>query len=264
MRYFLIAAGVAGLIAAGSARAAIIFDTGGFEGYSAGNIVGQNGWVDAGNSEGLPAGQYSPNAHNAQIVTGPGGSGNVLQFDNIDKTYQAVQRPFANVVGVDRYAKATFDYFREDKTIYNNLDWWPMGSNPYYGLAWDNAASAPGQILPFGFGNGQAPQSPDRWNHVELVWDLQTGKGNAWFNGTQIATDANIGTGAEYNGWLFDDWQTVDQNRTPNQLGRKVYVDNLVITAGNSTAELNPVPEPGSLALLAGGLLPLLGLRRRK
>jgi hypothetical protein len=257
MRPFLIAAGVAGLLSIGSARAAVVYDTGGFEGYTNGDIVGQDGWQNAGGI-GLPsAWAYNP----ARIVDGPAGRGKVVQFDNINKTYSSISRPFQNLVGLFNYAQASFDFLRDDKAIYNNCDWWPSGANPWGGSAWDHAAVEPALIQPHGGGRGETIQQPNTWYHIVLLHDLVNGKGSAWVNGLQVCDNASIGMGSEYNGWYFDDWNTVDENRTPGAKGRRAFVDNLSVYAGN---QLNEVPEPGSLALLAGGLLPLLGLRRRK
>ncbi|HEY3412659.1 MAG TPA: PEP-CTERM sorting domain-containing protein [Armatimonadota bacterium] len=259
LRQLFIAAGVAGLLAIGSAHAVVIYDTGGFEGYAIGDIVGQDGWQNAG-SIGLPASwTYNP----AKIVAGPAG-GKVLQFDNIDKTYSSIDRPFQNLVGTYKYGQATFDFMRDDAAIYNNCDWWPSGANPWGGLAWDHAAVPPALIQPHGGGNGETPQLPNTWYHIVILHDLINGKGSAWVNGALVCDNASIGMGNQYNGWYFDDWNTVDQARTPGAKGRKGFVDNLSVSAGNTLSDLQPVPEPSSLALLAGGLLPLLGLRRRK
>ena len=260
MRPFLIAASVAGLLAIGSAHAVVVYDAHGFEGYTNGDIVGQDGWQNAGSINLPTSWTYNP----AKIVDGPAGSGKVIQFDNVNKTYSSIARPFQNLVGLYNYAEASFDFMREDKAIYNNCDWWPSGSNPWGGLAWDHAGVEPALIQPHGGGKGETVQLPNTWYHIVLLHDLVNGKGSAWVNGALVCDNADIGIGSQYNGWYFDDWNTVDESRTPGAKGRKAFVDNLSITAGNKLSDLGQVPEPSSLALLAGGLLPLLGLRRRK
>jgi MYXO-CTERM domain-containing protein len=255
------AIGLAAVLALPS-RAVTIYDTGGFEGYNTGAIAGQQGWVDTSvpglNTTTRPVNQ-------ATIDVAPGGSKAVL-FNDIQPSQTAIETHFANLTGTYKFARATFDLLREDAAIYNNLDWWPTGANPWYGTAWDAAANPPGKIIPFGDSAfGSVDQTPGVWQHVDLLFDLENGLGSGWVNGVQVTNNANIGKG-EFNGWYFDDWQTVDQGRTPGAVGRRGWVDNLSIYAGanalEASAEGSAIPEPASLALLGAGLLPLL--RRRK
>ncbi|HEY3412658.1 MAG TPA: PEP-CTERM sorting domain-containing protein [Armatimonadota bacterium] len=257
MRAIIVAAALAALTA--PAYCAVVVDTGGFEGYALGALAGQNGWtqVNAFGSVDRPV----------DIAIGPGGS-KVMAFDCTNaagepNTEGSVQTSFANLTGVDRYARVTYDLYRDGDGIYNNLWWWPVGSNNWYGLQWDNGASQPAKILPFGFGAPDTPMLQKQWVNIDLTFDLVAGTEDAYINGTLLAANVNVGTG-EFAGWFLGDSCTVDPARTPNGKGQKAYVDNLRILAGNTRGDLQPVPEPSSLALLAGGLLPLLGLRRRK
>lgn len=252
MRNLFIAAAVVVALAV-PARADVLLDTGGFEGYSIGSIVGQNGWVQGG---GILDPSWAKEA--ATIEVGPGGT-KVMGFRSIAKVETTADIALPEQLGTNRYFKVSFDYYREGTGQFNNMYWWPDGANPYYGIAWDAAANTPTKIQPFGSGNGEVDQIPNSWQNIVLLWDLQTGTGNGWVNGAHVTVDANIGIG-QINGWYFNDWQTVDPARTPNAVGERSYVDNLRIEGYNDAP---PIPEPGTLMLLVGAL-PLLGIRRRK
>ncbi len=256
-RLALSAAGILALTLCASAQTVTILDTGGFEGYALGPIVGQNGWVDG-------AGFGQP-LNPALIGVGPGTYGHALEFNNVGgatapHTESPVQVSFANLTGTYRYVTATFDFYRDGNGLYNNLWWWPVGNNPWSGLQWDNAASpTPGaQILPVRFASsGPSPSilmPQSQWVHVALTFDLTLGRETAYVNGALVTSDFNIGTG-EFSGWFFDDTNTIDPARSPNGVGQQAWVDNLLIVA--------TVPEPSAVALLGLGFCLLLRARRR-
>jgi len=250
MRNLIIAAAVVVALAVPS-RADVLVDTAGFEGYALGSIVGQNGW-----SMGYPILDASWAKEAPTIEVGPGGT-KVMGFNSIQRVETAALISFAEQLGTNRYVKASFDYYRAGTGQFNNMYWWPDGANPYYGIAWDAAANLPTIIQPFGSGNGEVAQIPNSWQNIVLIWDLQSGTGNGWVNGVHVTVDANIGIG-QINGWYFNDWQTVDEGRTPGAVGERSFVDNLRIEGYN---DMEPIPEPATLALLGlGGLF----LRRRR
>jgi len=248
MRGLILTAALLGLLGA-AARAVTIVDTGGFEGYAPGNIAGQNGWVQGPAFVGTAARPITQ----VDIAAGPGASGNVIQFNNVVPGQAAIYIPFADLNGQYKLVRTSFDFYRETSAVNNNMDWWPRGSNPWWGIAWDTGPD----IVPFFNGSdnstGFVRQQPNTWYRIEQIWDLENGRGWAWVNGVQVANNLDIGTGA-FTGWYFNDWQTL------GTVGHRAYIDNLVILAGNDPSA---IPEPSSLALLAGAL-PLLGLRRRK
>lgn len=256
MRTLMIVAALAALTL--PAHAVTLIDTGGFEGFAAGDIAGQHGWQNSGYHMG---GSQAINP--ATITTAPG-HGNVLEFSNTGDSQTPIELNFADISSTYRYAQASFDFYRDGSGLYNNLVFWPNGNNPWGGWIWDNAANAPvGKIMPFGFGNGTVNQTPNTWTNITVQFDILNGRGTSWVNGVMVDNNIDIGKG-EFTGWYFSDNNTVDQGRSPGAVGQKAYVDNFTLLAGNRLGDLTQVPEPGSLALLAGGILPMLGLRRRR
>ncbi|HEY3269164.1 MAG TPA: PEP-CTERM sorting domain-containing protein [Armatimonadota bacterium] len=254
MRSYLIGAAVLAALALSSAQAVTLFDSGGFESYAAGDISGQHGWQ----TSGYHMGGTQP--VQPALITPFAGHGNVVEFNDVEFTQTPIEINFANITGTYKYAQASFDYYRDGTGNFNNLVFWPNGNNPWGGWFWDNASNAPSKLMPFGFGTPAVNQTPNAWMNVSVLFDLQNGLGTGWVNGVKVADNINIGTG-DFAGWYFSDNNTVDQGRTPGAIGEKAYLDNFNLVAGNSLSE---VPEPSSLALLAGGLLPLLALRKRR
>lgn len=261
MRHLLCAAALAAALALPCARAAVVVDTNGFEGFAPGVVNGQNGWA-AVNAFGQPS-------KDAVIATAPGG-GKAICFDNTGgatdpHTESGVQITFPNLTGTERYVTTSFDLYREGNGLYNNMWWWPVGNNPWSGLQWDNAANPnPGaQILPWGFGSPgpNAPMPANQWVNLTLEFDLQNFTESVWVNGVLLAPDVPIPIGTtpgEFAGWFFDDTNTIDPARSPNAVGQRAYVDNLRIVTGRFA----PIPEPATLSLIGIGILPLLRRRR--
>lgn len=232
------------------AQAVDLIDVQGFEGYSIGNLSGQDGWTTAGLWGDRPVGDVV-------IAEGPGGSGKVMAFRNAQTESSAQKLLGFDAAATHRYIISNFDYYRDGTGIHNNFYWWPTGTNPYWGFAWDNNIAEPSKLYPFGQ-EGSRPWvavTPQQWMNIYQIWDTQDGKGSAWVNGQLVADNISIADPAKQaaDGWFFGEWQTVGT-------GEPVYLDNLKMIGVN---DLNEIPEPATLALLAGAL-PLLGLRRRK
>jgi hypothetical protein len=236
-------------IPASTQAADIIFDSGGFEAYSHGDVNGQHGWR---NDDFDP---IQPNT-TAAIATAPGSHGNALSFENAANTESSATVDFTNLVGAYNYAAVSFDVFRDGDGTNNNLWWSATGSlsTGFYGLAAGGAAPS---VLPVGYFGGapSAAFTPSGWMSVLLEYDLVHGEATALVNGQIVAQDVAVGVSPTFSGWNF-----TDQNLGTGP-GQRVFVDNLVVSAANSA----PVPEPGSLWLLAAGApLAILVSRRRR
>ena len=97
--------------------------------------------------------------------------------------------------------------------------------------------------------------SRDAWNQYELDYDLQSSTFDFLLNGTSIASNlAFPGPISYYSGTSY---LTTVNSFGGGDANDAAFVDDLSITA-------NPVPEPGSLALLLPAAGSFLLLRRRR
>lgn len=129
-------------------------------------------------------------------------------------------------------------------------------------------------IYELGYNAGD-PGAVDAWNQVLIDADTFL-----WANNLSVLTDPNAGTPYGYDTTLSD-WQGANQNA--RVLGLSVglgsgwvgsfegAVDNIVLAVGETRSNWNfevqlenTVPEPGTLGLIALGLLGTAALRRRK
>ncbi|MBA4341299.1 MAG: hypothetical protein C0423_03995 [Methylibium sp.] len=129
-------------------------------------------------------------------------------------------------------------------------------------------------IYELGYNTGD-PGAVDAWNQVLIDADTFL-----WANNLSVLTDPKAGTPYGYDTTLSD-WQGANQNA--RVLGLSVGlgsgwvgsyeggVDNIVLAVGETRSNWNfevqlenTVPEPGTLGLIALGLLGTAALRRRK
>ena len=247
MRNFVLLLALISAVGAPARAADVIFDSGGFESYTPGNIAGQDGWRDD------DLDPLQPNTF-AAIAAAPGGHGQALAFQNTGNTESSATVDFSNLVGAYNYVLVSFDMLREGSGA-NNMLWFSAtgsASTGYYGLVQGGAAP---QIMPAGYfaPGDSAPVTPSQWMNISLEYDLVNGLVSAAVDGASVASNVSVGTSPTFSGWNF-----TDQNLGAGT-GERVFVDNLRVTAANTSA----IPEPATLALLALAA-PLGALRRRR
>lgn len=226
------------------ARATVIYSTD-FNSYTAGSVVGQDGWTD----------DTSPGQNQPDIMLDPTGAGhgNVLRLESAnadDTTWSGCYRGVGDLpqtgtpvfsLSWDQFRRSTGDnlWFAEDISY---SDW--------FGFEWDQA----GTIQPQFSGNGEMALTAAKWQTIQFDFDYTNSTIEGFVDGVSGGKKAFIGNFQHWRGLDLEIVGTAAKggNNGPN------YIDNIRVTAPST------VPEPGSLALLATGLLPLLGLRRRK
>jgi hypothetical protein len=113
----------------------------------------------------------------------------------------------------------------------------------------DNLVAFPGFTLAFGGTiNGGSVTALAFFNNA-----------NGYFGGTQFASLGPFSSGA-FSGTTGGATATT----SPYSLTQAFVINSGGSTSFSGDASLNPVPEPGSLMLLGGGLLGLAGLARRR
>ncbi len=233
------------------------YDTFGFEppGFALGPIGGQGNWPQA-----LPPGIVATQAGGGtlptviQDTTGAG-MGQIVKFltvaqgdgSGIDVFFPSPIKNGNTIVEIE------FDMYRTELNV-NNFWWWTPDAGDYtYGLEWDQSLA----VHPFGWspGAGQTPATLNGWDHIALEWDFGTSTVSSWVNGLPVDVALPFGANPPADVTGFSLWFAHD-----GALGPQVttaYVDNLRVS-------VDIVPEPGTIALLASGLMSLLFVLRRR
>jgi hypothetical protein len=207
--------------------AADLYNSGGFEGYSLGDLPGQDGWVDD---------TTSPDYGKVQVVTDPTGSG-MGQMIALDPpgtaggwlgAARAAGPSTLPIVTIewDQYRTGTTDnLWVADKVAFDG--WWAM--------QWDSNSQASSYFFEFG-----VPVSTNIWQHVRYTID--TVAGTAMVEITGVGSWSSAQPDKAIDGIVFE--------LEPTEAGGAdgpMYIDNL---------SMSQLPEPASLMLLAlGGLL---------
>lgn len=238
---------------------AFVADTGGFEGYDLGSVVGQS--IRGG--AGTPAWQAfsSPNQPDPQIVdlatTGDAalaGRGKVLSFSPEGFTsgaFTGAFLPLGDLVaaGSDRIT-VQFDQYRvptaQELFISEAPEVFTTGwAARQYGL---NGRFYPNDDL---VSSPSLPLKAGVWQSVRLDLDYANLLATLTLDGQTTEATALDTMDPTFRGLALAAFATA---RTPNTGPN--YFDNLVITTNGA------IPEPGTLALLTLGVLPLLRRKR--
>ncbi|MBS1706191.1 MAG: dockerin type I repeat-containing protein [Armatimonadetes bacterium] len=159
-----------------------IYDTNGFDGFSAGSLNGQGPWTTS------TAGAGSVSLEDA--------SGNKsIRFDvgetQGDQAYATWNNVSDLIKAGYRTIRVSYDIYRNPHPETGNLQnfWWYWYDSgfPTYGLSWDNGQD----IRPFGFSDGLGGKAIkdstydgfDKFSHYYQEWDLYTLSSTATFQG---------------------------------------------------------------------------------
>lgn len=267
---------VSALVAAGSATVnAQVFDVGGFEGYAGGTppapVTGQpiqGSITDPVPAPGTPTWiNPFPNSPDGLIVTDTTASGHdkVLSISPAGSSAADVAGSYLPF-GTDIYAPGKpisidFDQYRgtTNQDIYI-LEEPSLRTTSWYG--YEYGVGSPNYLYPNSIpagstsGHGGLLLIPNKWQHVHMVLDFDAGTVTSSIDGAPpidfpSGTQPFLANGKHFHGIGF---------QVIGAPGAGVnYFDNLVVSGG-----VNPIPEPSSLALLAGALCPLALRRRRR
>lgn len=223
------------------------YDSGGFEqpAFLPGVLNGQDGWQSEGSG---------PSGDTARVVTLPepavGGQSVRLEVGDSQGDYSLMSRPIADPLAAGwRIVVVSFDIYRIGPTQKQNLWWyWFDNGEPTYGLQWDLSNAT----HPFGWNPGatSAPTIFDRFVNLKMVWDFSQNKAYSYYDGVLVDDGIPITNIASLTGWGI----MLSHDAASGTGADVAWIDNFSIYV---------VPEPTSIAVLAGGVLALAGIRRR-
>lgn len=247
-----------------AARAdAVMYSTGGFENYTLGSVVGQTVSGGAGAAPNWQrfsaAGQPDPMIVDFASTNDPAlvGRGKVLSVQPTGTTsgyYSGAFLPLGDLVSAGSgVITITFDQYRlpmaQELYVKENNTTSPSGWElREYGLnervyAYNDLRRAPSLPLLTGV-----------WQSVRVDLDYNTMLVSLTVDGQSVGPVTFRSPQPVFRGLGISAYAT---SRTPNQGPN--YFDNIVISTDNGEV----IPEPGTLALLGMGLLPLVRLRKK-
>ncbi len=225
--------GLAVLLVAGPVLADSLYDSGGFEGYSLGDLPGQDGWVED---------TTDPAYGKVQVISDPTGSGmgQVIALDPPGTAGGWLGA--ARAAGPSTLPIVTIEWDQYRTGLTDNL--WVADSTAFDGwwaMQWDQNAQASSYYFEFG-----VPVATNVWQHIKYTIDNAAGTAMVEIAGVGSWSSAQPDTAID--GIVFE--------LEPTEAGGEdgpLYIDNL---------SMSQLPEPASLGLLALGALLLVRRRR--
>lgn len=228
--------------------AAVVFDSGGFEGYALGALNGQNGW----------AGSAAGTGVEPTVVTSPhptlGNKAVKLAVCDLQGDASEMDMDIADPLAAGyKIVTVSYDIYRTG-VVQNMWWWWYDAGEPTYGLQWDLT----GDTYPNGWSTdaGYATTVLGSYATLTMQWNFNEMKAYSWYNGAVVDNGIPISGISSLTGWTI----MLGHDSATGTGADCVYIDNFSITADGM------VPEPGSVLALASGLIGLGGMaiRRRK
>lgn len=193
----------------------------GFDGYTNGDLPGQDGWVDDTNNTAFGL---------VQVVDDPTatGHGKVMSIDPVgidDASWLGAYRQF-DALPTSRYVIYEWDQYRNG--LSDNV--WVADSILYdgwYAIEWDGGGAA-GAIFPYAFSGGSMALTDLTWQHIRYVFDQTTNVAQV-FVGADSRSSAYTVSDPDFDG--------IDFEVTPTAAGGEdgpIYIDNF--TAGQAVA----------------------------
>lgn len=226
-----------------AAQAGTVLLSTGFESpaYANGQLAGQDGWT--GPLDALVQSTTAASGQRALAVDTAGHSGqqlitHALSYNSVANPEQRVQ--FSVDFMLDGLSPA-FVYL-------DSLVGWGNGGF----LSQQVVNGVTGQVCGFNPCNGPT-LSTGQWYRLMMEFDFQTGTASNYVNGVLFSTGALNGNSTSLT------LVGLGINSNVASAGTTVFFDNLLVESVG-----NQVPEPGTLALIAGALLALGASRQRR
>ncbi|MER3474789.1 MAG: hypothetical protein C4335_12335 [Armatimonadota bacterium] len=224
------------------------YDSGGFEApvFRLGILNGQDGWT------GLPGGTFGDWA---RVVRAPepvlGGQAVRLEVGDHQGDFSVMEHAIPDPLAAGwKIVIVSFDIYRIGPQQTQNLWWyWFDSGEPTHGIQWDMSNAT----HPFGWnpGAGSTPTVFDRYVTLKMMWDFTQMKAYSWYNGALVDNGIPITNINSLTGWGI----ALAHDAASGTGADVVWIDNFAI---------HVVPEPASVVVLAGGVLALAGLKRRR
>lgn len=224
------------------------YDSGGFEAplFSHGVLDGQDGWIGY---EGGRTGDWP------RVVVSPepvvGGQAVRLEVGDAQGDTSMMVRPINDPLAAGwKIVIVSFDIYRIGPSQKQNLWWfWLDNGEPTYGLQWDLS----NHTHPFGWnpGAGSTQTVFDRYVTLKMVWDFNQMKAYSWYDGAIVDNGIPITGISSLTGWGI----MLSHDAASGTGADVAWIDNFAV---------HVVPEPASIVALAGGVLALVGIKRRR